>query len=132
MENWQGSAGVCVNTKGQVLMVLQGLPEEKKAWTIPSGGKEDNETFEECCIREIREETGYDTRIIQPLFSKKSVIYGINVEVQYFEVEITGGEAKIQDPDNLIHKIAWKSANEISKLELSFPEDREFLIQTIR
>ncbi|CEG26250.1 MutT/nudix family protein [Bacillus sp. B-jedd] len=37
----------------------------------------------------------------------------------------------IQDPDNLIYEIAWKSVDEIRNLELSFPEDRDFLIEAI-
>ncbi|PFL57217.1 hypothetical protein COJ27_29910 [Bacillus cereus] len=37
-------------------MVLQGKTEEKKVWAIPSGGKE-QEAFDACCIREIKEET---------------------------------------------------------------------------
>lgn len=35
---------------------------------------------------------------------------------------------KIQDPDNLIYDIAWKSLDELKTLDLGFPEDREFLI----
>ena len=32
-------------------------------WLIPGGGMEENETPEECCVRETEEETGY---IVQP------------------------------------------------------------------
>lgn len=30
MNKWSGSSAVCINEKGQVLMVLQGTPEEIK------------------------------------------------------------------------------------------------------
>lgn len=56
--------GVCINESGQLLMVLQGKPEKKKMWSIPSGGKEQRETLEECCIREIKEKTGYTVEIL--------------------------------------------------------------------
>lgn len=131
MKNWYGSAGICINEKGQLLMVLQGKPEEEKVWSIPSGGKEDEETFDECCIREIKEETGYDVRIVKPLFTKEGITYGINVEVHYYEVEVIGGAAQINDPDHLIYEISWKTAEDISDLELSFPEDRKLLIDFI-
>ncbi|PGL71418.1 NUDIX hydrolase [Bacillus sp. AFS055030] len=131
MEKWIGAAGICINLKGQILMVLQGRPDEKKRWTVPSGGLEKNESIEECCKREVLEETGYEVEVIKQLLIKEGISYGFQVEVHYFEVEIIGGDAKIQDPDQLIYEIAWKSVDEIFELELSFPEDRNLLIDLI-
>lgn len=128
MGKWVGSAGVCVNEKNELLMVLQGQPHEKKVWSIPSGGKELNESYEECCIREIKEETGYEVKIVKPLFVKEGTSYGFAVTVHYFEVEVVGGECQIQDPDELIHDVSWKSVDELKELDLSFPEDREYLM----
>lgn len=71
MKKWFGAAGICVNEEKQILMVKQGKPDEKKLWTVPSGGKEDDETYEACCIREINEETGYDAGVVKPLFIKE-------------------------------------------------------------
>lgn len=133
MQKWFGAAGVCVNEEGQLLMVLQGTPEEEKTWSIPSGTKEENETFEQCCIREVEEETGYGVNILRKLQVKRGIIEELKttLEVHYFLVVIVGGDEMIQDPDNLIYEIAWKSADEIRNLELSFPEDRDFLIGNI-
>ena len=41
-------------------------------------------------------------------------------------------EPEINDPDGLIHEVAWKSAKDLEDLELSFPEDRSFLRALIR
>lgn len=130
-KKWYGSAGICMNENKEILMVKQGKREEKKVWAVPSGGKNENESFEECCLRELKEETGYDGKIIRPLLIKKGMSFGYVIEVHYFEVEIIGGTAKIQDPDHLIHEIGWKSAEEIKHLELSFPEDRKILLDYI-
>jgi hypothetical protein len=43
-----------------------------------------------------------------------------------------GGKRNLQDPDNLIYDIAWKTLDEIQTLELTFPEDRDFLINYIK
>lgn len=56
IEKWIGATGICVNSDRQLLMVLQGKPEEEKRWSVPSGGKEKGETLEQCCIREVYEE----------------------------------------------------------------------------
>ncbi|MFD2042950.1 NUDIX hydrolase [Ornithinibacillus salinisoli] len=131
MKEWYGAAGVCVNENNEILMVKQGTPEEEKTWSVPSGGKENGETFEACCIREVNEETGYHVNIIRLLFAKKSTSDGYHTEVQYFEVQAYGGEAEIQDPDNLIYEIGWKSVEDITNLELTYPGDREILIDFI-
>ena len=51
------------------------------------------------------------------------------IEVHYFHVKIVDGDRHIQDPDQLIYDIDWKTLNEIRTLNLSFPEDRDFLIE---
>lgn len=121
---WTGAAAVCVNREGQVLMVLQGKPEEEKTWSVPSGGKEPGETYEECCLREVKEETGYNVKIMNPMFIK-------NNQVHYFRVEIVGGSPCIQDPDQLIYDIAWMSRDELKVLRLTYAEDRQMLIQVL-
>ncbi|MGV3487399.1 MAG: NUDIX hydrolase [Tuberibacillus sp.] len=131
MNTWHGSAAVCVRG-GKLLMVKQGKPEEQKRWAIPSGGREYGESDESCCIREVFEETGYQVEVIRHLFTKTGQTYGIPVEVQYYEVDIIGGRAVIQDPDGLIYEIAWKSAEELTEMDLAFPEDREFLLDFMK
>ncbi|WP_307189997.1 NUDIX hydrolase [Geomicrobium sp. JCM 19038] len=110
MKKWLGSSGVCINQDGQLLMVLQGRPAENKTWSIPSGGKEQEETFEECCIREVKEETGYTVEVVEKLKVKQRTYEQINVAVEahYFLVKVVGGKRNFQDPDNLIYDIAWK------------------------
>ncbi|MCA1038341.1 NUDIX hydrolase [Bacillus infantis] len=124
MKKWIGSAGVCIEN-GKLLMVLQGTPDEEKRWSVPSGGQEQGERSEECCIREVLEETGYLAKIIRPLFVKETELS----EVSYFEIKIAGGSPVIQDPDGLIYDISWIGAEELERIPLSFPEDREFLLK---
>lgn len=66
---------------------------------------------------------------MEEIKKKSDLAYNIPVEVHYFLVKIIGGEAKIQDPDNLIYDIAWKSIDELKTILLTFPEDRDFLIE---
>lgn len=127
--SWQGAAGICVNDKKEVLMVLQAAPGEEKKWTVPSGTLEDGESFEECCIREIWEETGLTAKIVKEVHDKSGKLkdYGISYYVKYFTVEIVSGEITIQDPDEFIHEIAWKSLDEMEQLSLAYPEDLEMI-----
>ncbi|MDF2671708.1 MAG: mismatch repair protein MutT, partial [Paenibacillus sp.] len=81
MGMWQGAAGVCVNANKQLLMILQGKPEEEKRWSVPSGGREQGETLEQCCIREVFEETGYEIRVVRPLHEKRGCHAQIDFQV---------------------------------------------------
>lgn len=126
---WYGSAAICINEQKQILMVKQGKPNETKVWALPAGQKEEGESFEECCVREVFEETGYHVAINQKLFVKNGHTYGIDVHVVYFYVKLLGGKGTIQDPDGLIYEISWKSAEEMKNLELSFPEDRDVILE---
>lgn len=117
------AAAVCMNGDGQLLMVLQGKRDEEKTWSVPSGGKEDHESFEECCIREVWEETGYIIKVNELIHTKA------NAQIRYFAAELIGGEAAIHDPDHLIYEIAWKSLEDLKQLTMTYEEDRHFLIQ---
>ncbi|RED52946.1 NUDIX hydrolase [Cohnella lupini] len=128
MNKWVGAAGICVNSDYHLLMVLQGKPEEEKRWSVPSGGKEKDETLEECCIREVYEETGYRCKIIREIIGKSGAFGSVEYLVTYFEIEILSGQPTIHDPDGLIYEIAWKSPDQLKELIYSFPEDKEFLL----
>ncbi|WP_274652768.1 NUDIX hydrolase [Paenibacillus humicola] len=124
---WKGAAAVCINSEFKLLMVLQGKPEEEKTWSVPSGGMEKGETFEQCCYREVWEETGYRVNVRQQLHEKNGEVFGSGFIVRYFRCDVIGGEPVLQDPDGLIYDIAWKSADELHALPLTFPEDLPFL-----
>jgi len=129
MFKWKGAAGVCINESNQLLMVLQAAPEEEPKWTVPSGGLEGNETFEECCVREFEEETGLNVEVISNLQDKNALNeeFGIETEMKYFQVKVISGELTVKDPDELILQVAWKTVDEIDQLLMSYPEDVEFL-----
>ena len=129
MFHWKGAAGVCINEENQILMVLQAAPDEEPKWTVPSGGIEGNETYEEACIREFEEETGLTVEIVSKLQDKNGVNaqYGISYDIQYFMVKRVSGEFTLQDPDDFILEIAWKSVDELDSLDMSYPEDVSFL-----
>jgi len=81
-----GSRGVIVSD-GNIL-----LTHEKKSgwWLIPGGGLEENESPEECCVREVEEETGY---IVLPV-RKFLILYEYYEEYRYishyFVCKVTG------------------------------------------
>ena len=54
--------------EGQLLMVKQYVFGGWIVWNFPGGGIEEDETPEQACIREVKEETSFDT-VIKSLLS---------------------------------------------------------------
>lgn len=52
-----GATILIFNTNNELLLNLR---SDTNTWGIPGGGKELNETLEECAIRELKEETNLD------------------------------------------------------------------------
>lgn len=70
--------------KEKVLMVQQYVQRGDIVWNFPGGGVEENETPEQACIREVREETGYEVRVTELIYKGK---------VKFtFLAEIIGGD----------------------------------------
>ena len=50
---------IIIDDKKRVLLIKRTYDqEESNLWSLPGGTKEDNETLEECLVREIEEELG--------------------------------------------------------------------------
>jgi len=58
--------GVIVNN-GKILMIKKGRGPDKGKWCPPGGRQENNETVEETCKREMKEETNLKVDVIKKL-----------------------------------------------------------------
>ncbi|MFS0671974.1 NUDIX hydrolase [Ornithinibacillus sp. 179-J 7C1 HS] len=129
MKEWSGAAAICINEAREVLMVRG---KGTKAWAVPSGEMEVGETPEECCVREVREETGYNIKIKKALYIKETEIQGIAVTTHYFLVDKIGESSGIDDPDQLIAEMSWVSLEELNVIEHAYPEDKKTIIEVIQ
>ncbi len=87
------SAGGVVLHEGKVLLIHWDTPRD--SYDFPKGSLMRTETSEQACLREVKEETGYDTRILSPLgqtnyeYAWKDGTY-IKKRVDYFLLELIG------------------------------------------
>jgi 2,3-bisphosphoglycerate-dependent phosphoglycerate mutase len=80
---------------GSILMLHEHVQRGDLVWNFPGGGVESGETPEQACIREVKEETGFDV-IINHLLHVSEHKYT-------FIAQIIGGELDVDfdNPDNL-------------------------------
>lgn len=60
----QGARGIVINIKEGCPYILLNFASQDGRYDIPGGGVEEGESLEECCKREVEEETGYQVEIL--------------------------------------------------------------------
>ena len=59
------SCGGVVIFRGKILLLFKSYRSKYEGWVLPKGTVEKGESYEETAVREVKEETGADARIIQ-------------------------------------------------------------------
>lgn len=85
--------------------MVKGINSE--TWAIPSGGIEEGETPEECFMREVKEETGYDIVIEDNLFIKESQFHNRanDIKIRTMLISVPGERfprARLQSPRHYV------------------------------
>ena len=120
---------------GIVIRFIGGLPElvvgrrsrsrDGVTWTLPKGTPNPRETTEETALREVREETGLDVRIVRPFDGiEYFFVQGrtrIHKTVHYFLMVPTGGD--LERHDHEFDEVRWVGFGEAAGL-LTFETER--------
>ena len=125
---------VYIEQDGKVLMVQ----EKGQAWGLwapPMGHVDEGEELEQSAIREVKEETGYDIKILDNL-GKKIVSdkdykggekdTGKQIEVNFFKGKIVGGKLEPELEDLLA--VEWVEKDKMLNLPLRGDWLKDFLI----
>ncbi len=118
------AGGVVYRRAGDTYEVVAVHRNRHTDWSLPKGHIEKGETHEQTAVREVKEETGLDARIVDTL---GEVVYfyrrpkGLTRKVVYhFLMEYTGGE--FGPPNWEVDEVRWVHIDQADTL-LSYKND---------
>ena len=129
MKNEFSSGGI-VFKDDQVLLVENSRMKnpEEKWWGFPKGHLEEGENNEEAAIREVEEETGVKSEIIEKIGQSKYVLTKNNEKifkvVTIFMMKYISGELTPQIAE--VSNVIWLPYEEALK-KLTYPGDKDLL-----
>lgn len=118
----QAGGGLVKNIDQEILLIFR-----LGKWDLPKGKLDENESIEECALREVSEETGLThLKIIRPLevTYHTYVLFGKHnlKETHWFEMSATKAEKLIPQTEEDITEIKWVKKEELSPFLLNtFP-----------
>ena len=113
----KGASIIFVNSRSQVLLLLRdNLPDlpYPNMWDVPGGHVEDNETPEECIVREMSEEMNLAIEDVK-IFSV--IEFSDRVEYTFWKIlDFNADDINLTEGQ----KIRWFSESETTNLELAY------------
>lgn len=100
----RGSRALIIR-EGEILLSYE---TNTNVYMSPGGGLEAGETLEECCMREIAEETGYEAKVLYPFVTVNEYSFETLYENNYFVCEITGKSPKSLTANEIEHGLVSK------------------------
>lgn len=122
------AGGIVKNEEGKIL-----LQYRRGKWDLPKGKLDEDETIEECAVREVEEETGLRNIQLGELIGLTNHNYtergeNIDKETHWFEMKVWGNQKLIPQTDEDILELRWVAENELQYyLSNTYPNIMEII-----
>lgn len=109
------AAGAVVIQDNKFLLIKEAEGPAEGLWNFPLGRMETGETIGEVCLREVKEETGYDIELTGVIGVYQRVIQGTNIIIFMYVASVIGGEQITNNKE--IADCQWFTRAELEKLD---------------
>lgn len=111
----QLAADIVIIETGKVLLVKREAEPFRAMWVIPGGRIEENETIEECAVREAKEETGLEVELkkLIGIYSNPLRDPRKTIAVAYL-AKVIGGKLTPQPGE--VSELKWFSVHNLPQL----------------
>ena len=127
------SGGAVISFRDGIARVAMIATRRRSRWGLPKGAVSDGETSEDAALREVREETGLEARIVKPL---DTIEYFFRIgdtlikkRVDFYLMNYVGGELTPQLSE--VDDVEWVELGE-SIARASFESEKKLLQQAQR
>ncbi len=104
---------------GELQLLLIKQFDDQNIWGIPKGRMNPGETFEQCAIRETREETGINVELQRPLPQIHLQLKNKNKTViSYIARQVCQNTPRADDPDSEVAEVGWFSVKNLPPLQM--------------
>ncbi len=124
--HYEIAVGVVADSAGRVL-IQKRRPEAMLGglWEFPGGKREPDETLEQTCRRELKEELGIDVRVGEEIVQIKHAYSHFSITLHAFDCVLIDGEPV----HHTAQEIRWMRTENLR--ELAFPRASQKVIETL-
>lgn len=117
-------AQAMVIRNGKILMVKHCI-SDRNFYCLPGGGIEPGETPEEAAIRELKEESCVDGKIVRRLSTQykpddKGEVYTFLIEIGMDETPKPGSDPELPVENQTIQDVAWMQYDELNEIDRAY------------
>lgn len=122
---------ICFDDSGRILLVKH-RKGARQYWVLPGGRLEYGETFHECAVRELKEETGLDIEVEGIVYLSEAIApdrsrHIVNI---YMTARVTGGQLKVGN-ESVLAGVDYLTLEEMSR-EVLYPPIGEHIINSCK
>ena len=119
--------GVAIVRRGREFLISQRKKNDSFGlfWEFPGGKKNEDETFEQCAAREVKEEIGIDIEVHEKFTEIRRNYHDRIIWLNFFLCSHLAGEPKALDCE----KVIWADVRELKNYE--FPPANDAVIQKL-